>query len=177
MRYPVPNNSLSRIVIVMAQVKTVKVSPKVEGSSPKSPAAPKRTRVKRGAPVAHGVGRRKSSVARVWLRRGGKGALLVNGREYQSYFTTDIARADVVVPFRVIPGADTFDVEANVHGGGINSQAGAVRLGIARALLANNESLRIVLREHDLLTVDARVKERKKYGQKAARRKFQFVKR
>lgn len=161
----------------MAQVKTAKVSPKVEGGSPKSAEASKKTTTKRGAPLAHGVGRRKSSVARVWLHRGGKGAVLVNGRAYQTYFTTDLARADVAVPFKVIPGAEAFDVEVNVYGGGVNSQAGAVRLGIARALLANNESLRSALREHDLLTVDARVKERKKYGQKAARRKFQFVKR
>lgn len=160
----------------MVQVKVAKVAPNKEADSSKSSSFVKDTVNKRTAPVAHGVGRRKSSVARVWLRRG-KGALLVNGREYQNYFTTDIARADVVTPFKLIPGAQAFDIEVNVHGGGVNSQAGAVRLGISRALLVNNESLRQVLRQHDLLTVDARVKERKKYGQKAARRKFQFVKR
>jgi len=161
----------------MAQVKTVKVSSKAENNSIKKAAVPQAAVNKRGAPVAHGVGRRKSSVARVWLYRNGKGGVLVNGKAYQSYFTTDIARADIVVPFKAVPNAQSFDIEVNVYGGGVNSQAGAVRLGIARALLANNESLRSTLREYDLLTVDARVKERKKYGQKAARRKFQFVKR
>lgn len=162
----------------MAQTKAVKVSPKVEGSSPKSPAtAKKKAPSKRGAPLAHGVGRRKSAVARVWLHRSGKGAVLINGKTCQTYFSTDVARSEAVVPFKVVPGADAFDVEVNVYGGGLNAQAGAVSLGIARALLANNESLRSTLRQHNLLTVDARVKERKKYGQKAARRKFQFVKR
>lgn len=153
----------------MAQVKAAKgISGKEAGTHKNSST--------RTAPVAHGVGRRKSSVARVWLRRG-TGSVLVNGREYRQYFTTDIARADVVTPFKVIPAAQAYDVEVNVYGGGVNSQAGAVRLGISRALLESNESLRQVLRQNKLLTVDSRVKERKKYGQKAARRKFQFVKR
>jgi small subunit ribosomal protein S9 len=128
-----------------------------------------------GAPLAHGVGRRKSSIARVWLRRG-TGKILVNDREYTTYFTTDIARLDAAKPFKALK-TTSYDVHADVSGGGINGQAGAVRLGISRALLSLDESVRAALRAQGLLTVDSRVKERKKYGQKAARRKFQFVKR
>lgn len=129
------------------------------------------------APLAHGVGRRKSAVARVWLKRG-KGAVKINEKEYKEYFDTDIARMSAILPFKVYPQAATlYDVEANVSGGGLGAQADAVKLGIARALLSTNEELRSLLRQYGLLTVDSRVKERKKYGQKAARRKFQFVKR
>ena len=127
-------------------------------------------------PVAHGVGRRKSSIARVWLRRG-NGAIRVNGKDAANYFETEINRLAVRVPFNVCPAGANYDVDVNVNGGGLTSQAGAVQLGIARALLEVDEALRSVLRENNLLTVDSRVKERKKYGQKAARRKFQFVKR
>lgn len=126
-------------------------------------------------PIAHGVGRRKSSVARVWLRRG-TGKIRVNGKEFTEYFDTEITRLAASTPFRMIPGS-AYDVVANVNGGGSTGQADAIKLGIARAMVSVDEGLRIVLREHDLLTVDSRVKERKKYGQKAARRKFQFVKR
>jgi small subunit ribosomal protein S9 len=127
-------------------------------------------------PLSHGVGRRKSSVARVWLRAG-KGAIVINGKDFKEYFKTEINRLEASAPFRLIPNEAHFDIEANVIGGGCCSQAGAVKLGIARAMLEANEGLRPALRQHDLLTVDSRVKERKKYGQKAARRKFQFVKR
>jgi small subunit ribosomal protein S9 len=127
-------------------------------------------------PLAHGVGRRKSSVARVWLRRG-TGLIVVNGLSHIEYFDTDIMRADAARPFAVVPMASRYDVMANVKGGGLVAQAGAVRLGISRALLILDENVRIVLRQNGLLTCDSRVKERKKYGQKAARRKFQFVKR
>ncbi len=135
-----------------------------------------KTKARTAAPVAHGVGRRKSSVARVWLRPG-KGTIVVNGKDFKEYFDTEVTRLDASKVFRVMTTDITFDVEANVVGGGNSSQAGAVQLGIARALVAANEGLRPMLRQHDLLTVDSRVKERKKYGQKAARRKFQFVKR
>lgn len=127
-------------------------------------------------PALHGVGRRKASVARVWLRPG-KGSIIVNGKEYSEYFSTDVTRAAVEVPFRVSSCADSVDAQINVVGGGITGQAFATQLGIARALLLGDETLRVLLRKHSLLTVDARLKERKKYGQKAARRKFQFVKR
>lgn len=128
-------------------------------------------------PMAHGVGRRKSAVARVWLRKG-SGKIVVNQRDYTNYFDTLITQLDVATPLRVCKDAVTgLDFEINVKGSGLPAQAGAVRLGISRALVEFNESLRSVLREHGLLTVDSRIKERKKYGQKAARRKFQFVKR
>lgn len=128
------------------------------------------------APKSHGVGRRKSSIARVWLRPG-KGAILVNGKDFKEYFDTEITRLKASTPFRVMQADLGYDVEVNVIGGGLCSQADAIKLGIARALVEADETLRPALRQHDLLTVDSRLKERKKYGQKAARRKFQFVKR
>ena len=127
-------------------------------------------------PVAYGTGRRKSSVARVWLRRG-KGAMVINGIPYNKYFDTEVARLEASTPFRACEEASKFDIEANVGGGGKKAQADAVKLGFARALVGMYENLRPVLRQYNLLTVDSRLKERKKYGQKAARRKFQFVKR
>ncbi len=126
--------------------------------------------------MAHAVGRRKSSVARVFIRRG-KGDLIVNGKDYKSYFDIDIARLDVYTPLKVYSHAGHYTIEAMVQGGGVVSQAGAVKLGIARAFTEMDESLRPLFRQHGLLTVDSRVKERKKYGRKAARRRFQFVKR
>jgi small subunit ribosomal protein S9 len=128
-------------------------------------------------PVSHGVGRRKSCVARVWLRRG-KGSISVNGKDVAQYFNTELTRLVASTPFRTLPEiSQRYSVEANVQGGGLNAQADAIKLGIARALLIAQDDLRAVLRERGFLTVDSRVKERKKYGQKAARRKFQFVKR
>lgn len=127
-------------------------------------------------PLAHGVGRRKSSVARVWLTRG-SGKIVVNGLSVNAYFDTIVSRKSVQMPFEMCPTSSHFDVNANVVGGGKMGQADAVKLGIARALLKDDETLRPILRKNDLLTSDSRIKERKKYGQKAARRKFQFVKR
>jgi small subunit ribosomal protein S9 len=127
------------------------------------------------APISHGVGRRKSAVARVWLRPG-KGVIKVNGKEAAAYFDTDYNRTVVGTPFKVC-AKSIYDVDANVVGGGTTAQAGAISLGIARALLLSEETLRPILKQYRLLTVSSRVKERKKYGQKAARRKFQFVKR
>lgn len=137
-------------------------------------AAPKQTTVSKPS-LAHGVGRRKKAIARVWLKRG-SGNIIVNGKEHKSYFDTNLAQLNAEMPFRVL-SLNTYDVEANVNGGGLSGQADAVKLGIARALVASDESYKSKLREYGLLTVDSRVKERKKYGQKAARRKFQFVKR
>jgi small subunit ribosomal protein S9 len=142
---------------------------KKASTTPKTPAAGK-------APRAHGVGRRKSAVARIWLRRG-NGAMTINGRDYKKYFDTEMTRLDAATTIKVVPAATNFDVEVNVSGGGLTAQAGAVKLGVARAFVSLDEELRQLLRRHNLLTVDARKKERKKYGQKAARRKFQFVKR
>lgn len=147
---------------------------KLKNSKTKTSAVKTRS-AKQNAPLAHGVGRRKSSVARVYLRRG-TGKIVVNDQEYATYFTTDIARLDATKTFKALK-TTAYDVSADVRGGGINGQAGALRLGIARAMVSLDENLRSLLRSFDLLTVDSRVKERKKYGQKAARRKFQFVKR
>lgn len=131
---------------------------------------------KKNAPIGHGVGRRKSAIARVWLRKG-SGKVLVNGKEIDAYFPTETTRSDAVKSFNIAPAHAGYDVFARVCGGGVCAQAGAVRLGIARAFLDTDESLRSLFRQHDLLTVDSRQKERKKYGQKGARAKFQFVKR
>lgn len=137
----------------------------------------KKSESKANNPLAHGVGRRKSAVARVWLRRG-NGSILINDRNYTDYFDTEVACISASLPFKIYPdAAKKYDVHANVEGGGLMAQADAVKLGIARALIVANEELRPLLKKHGLLTVDSRIKERKKYGQKAARRRFQFVKR
>ena len=150
------------------KTEAVKEAPK---AAPKQAKAPSAT-----APLGHGVGRRKSSVARVWLRRG-KGSLIVNKEDYKNYFDTEITRKQAAIAFEVYPQASKYDIEANVSGGGLPSQADAIKLGVARALVEINPELRPLFRQYGLLSVDSRVKERKKYGQKAARRKFQFVKR
>ncbi len=128
------------------------------------------------SPVAHGVGRRKTAVARIWLRRGA-GNIKVNGCNYTEYFDTPFAASNAATPFKVCPLGADFDVEVNVCGGGKTAQADAVKLGIARAFVEFDENAKPVLKKHGLMTVDSRKKERKKYGQKGARRKFQFVKR
>ena len=128
------------------------------------------------SPVAHGVGRRKTAVARIWLRRG-DGQIRVNGQDHLSYFDTKIAADVAATPFRVCPVGANFNVEVNVCGGGKVAQADAVKLGIARAFVEFDANAKPILKKHGLMTVDARKKERKKYGQRGARRKFQFVKR
>lgn len=125
---------------------------------------------------SHGVGRRKSSVARVWLGQG-KGTITVNGRSLENYFPTLVTQKTVLRPGEVTGKSKDIDIQVNVSGGGVVSQAGAVRLGIARALLEVDASMRPALKKEGLLRCDSRVKERKKYGQRGARRKFQFVKR
>ncbi len=127
-------------------------------------------------PVAHGVGRRKSSVARVWLRHG-TGIISINTKDFGSYFHTDLSKRFILEPLAVIGNGSLFDIDVNVSGGGIHSQAGASRLGIARALSEYDQKYASQLREAGLLTVDSRLKERKKPGQPGARKKFQFVKR
>ena len=124
----------------------------------------------------HGVGRRKQSVARVWMKSG-KGSITINGKDYKNYFDTINSHLKVELPFKVTGLGDQYDISVNICGGGMAGQADAVKLGISRALLVANEGLRKTLRQYKLLTVDARVKERKKYGQRGARAKFQFVKR
>jgi small subunit ribosomal protein S9 len=123
-----------------------------------------------------GTGRRKTSVARVFLRSG-KGQITVNGRSFEQYFSTESSRAIVRQPLLATETADRFDVLILAHGGGLTGQAGACRLGIARALMEFNSELRSKLKELGFLTRDPRAHERKKYGQKGARRRFQFSKR
>lgn len=124
----------------------------------------------------YGTGRRKSSVARVWLMPG-EGKMEVNKRPLDKYFSRAAHQAVIVQPLKTAGMEGKFDLRANVAGGGMTGQAGAVRLGIARALLNVDASLRPTLRKAGLLTRDPRVKERKKYGQKGARARFQFSKR
>jgi small subunit ribosomal protein S9 len=123
-----------------------------------------------------GTGRRKRSVARVFLRPG-KGDFTVNGRTFESYFPTEAARASVRQPLLATETAEKFDVLMLVDGGGISGQAGAARHGIARALCEFNLELRPRLKKLGFLTRDPRQHERKKYGQKGARKRFQFSKR
>ena len=124
----------------------------------------------------YATGRRKTSAARVFLRPG-TGAITVNHREFDKYFTTDQLRTVVRRPLMLTETGDKFDIVATVAGGGINGQAGAVRLGITRALCEYNLELRKQLKKEGLLTSDSRVKERKKYGLAGARKRFQFSKR
>ena len=124
----------------------------------------------------YGTGRRKTSTARVFLRPG-TGAITVNHREFERFFPTDALRTNVKRPLLLTETGDKFDVLATVAGGGVNGQAGAVRLGIARALVEFNAELRKQLKKDGLLTSDSRVKERKKYGLAGARKRFQFSKR
>jgi small subunit ribosomal protein S9 len=124
----------------------------------------------------YGTGRRKTSTARVFLRPG-NGAISVNRRTFDAFFTTEALRIQVRQPLALTETADKFDVLATVAGGGVSGQAGAVRLGIARALVTYNLELRKRLKDEGLLTRDARAKERKKYGMAGARKRFQFSKR
>lgn len=123
-----------------------------------------------------GTGRRKSSVARVFLRPG-KGEIQVNGRAFDNYFPTESLRAVVRQPLLATETMEKFDILVLADGGGVAGQAGAVRLGISRALVEFNAELRSRLKKLGLLTRDPRQHERKKYGQKGARKRFQFSKR
>lgn len=124
----------------------------------------------------YGTGRRKTSTARVFLRPG-TGDIKVNYREFGSYFPSEVLRTEVRQPLQLTETADKFDILCTVRGGGTAGQAGAVRLGIARALVEYNAELRPRLKKEGLLTRDARAKERKKYGLAGARKRFQFSKR
>ncbi len=123
-----------------------------------------------------GTGRRKTAVARVRLLPG-EGEMVINGRSFTEHFGAAIDEAEVRMPFRVTNTDGRFNAMVKVEGGGVNGQAGAVRHAIARALLELDEGHRLVLRQAGLLTRDPRMKERKKYGQKGARARFQFSKR
>ena len=124
----------------------------------------------------YGTGRRKTSTARVFLRPG-NGTLTINRRTFEAFFPTEALRTQIKTPLVLTETADKFDVLATVAGGGVSGQAGAVRLGIARALVEYNAELRKPLKTEGLLTRDARAKERKKYGMAGARKRFQFSKR
>ncbi len=123
-----------------------------------------------------GTGRRKTATARVFLRPG-KGQITVNNRPFENYFVSESARAYVRQPLLAAELAERFDILILANGGGVTGQAGAARLGIARALVEFNSELRAKLKGLGLLTRDARAHERKKYGQKGARKRFQFSKR
>jgi small subunit ribosomal protein S9 len=124
----------------------------------------------------YGTGRRKTSTARVFLRPG-TGTITVNEREFADFFPTEVLRTEIRQPLQLTETGGKFDILATVAGGGIAGQAGAVRLGIARALCQYSLELRPALKKEGLLTRDARAKERKKYGLAGARKRFQFSKR
>ena len=124
----------------------------------------------------YGTGRRKTAVARVFLRPG-SGGFQVNGRPFEQYFLTESQRSSAKQSLVSAAAAASFNVIANVSGGGVNGQADAVKLGVARALMQFNSELRKKLKSEGLISRDARGKERKKYGQKGARKRFQFSKR
>ena len=124
----------------------------------------------------YGTGRRKSAIARVFLRPG-TGKFTVNKKAHDTYFVTEQQRISAQRPLALTELNGTFDVVTTVRGGGVSGQADAVKMGIARALLEFNVELRRTLKADGLLTRDARIKERKKYGQKGARARFQFSKR
>ena len=160
---------------------TVVAESPVEAASPAAPApeteaAPVAPRIEARGGFWWGTGRRKTAVARVRLRPG-KGRFLINGRSVEAYFTEPRDRQDVVAPLDLTKTQDQLDIYINVKGGGYMGQAGAVKLGVSRALKAYDPTLEAALREHDMLTRDDREVERKKPGQPGARKRFQFSKR
>ncbi len=126
--------------------------------------------------LLNATGRRKTSVARVFLKPG-SGKITINGRSLDHYFPTQVQRDDAIKALKVTDNLGKFDIQVNVHGGGTTGQAGAVRLAIARAIVEYDENTRAVLRKENLLTRDPRMVERKKFGRRKARRRFQFSKR
>ena len=126
--------------------------------------------------TVHKIGRRKTAVARIYLSEG-KGAITVNGKDYKSYFTTGTLQYKVQQPLMLTDHLTSYDIKVNVYGGGVTGQAEAIRLAITRALVSIEPEHRIILKPEGLLTRDPRMVERKKFGQKKARKKFQFSKR
>ncbi len=122
------------------------------------------------------VGRRKTSVARLYMKPG-KGNFIINGKELDKYFASELLRLIVEQPLKLVDSLKNFDFKVNLHGGGLKGQAEAVRLAVARALVKNNDETRPVLKKEGFLTRDPRMVERKKYGRRKARRAFQWVKR
>lgn len=128
------------------------------------------------AGIVNATGKRKSAIARVRLMPG-SGTITVNGRTIEDYFPREASRMIIHQPFDAVNGMGRYDIIANIHGGGLSGQADALRHGIARALEKFDEGNRPTLKKQGMLTRDARKKERKKYGQKGARARFQFSKR
>ena len=126
--------------------------------------------------VFYATGKRKSAIARTWLTPG-NGEIIVNGRPVEEYFTVGTSKLKVIQPLSLTNNLETFDIKVRVKGGGLVGQAGAIRHGITKALLLANPELRELLKREGYVTRDPRVKERKKYGQKGARARFQFSKR
>ena len=126
--------------------------------------------------IVHKIGRRKTSVARVYVRPG-SGVITINKKDSKEYFGTDVLVYKVNQAFLLTETVGQYDVTVNIFGGGITGQAEAIRLGVSRALCEINEEFRLLLKPHGLLTRDARMVERKKPGQKKARKRFQFSKR
>ena len=126
--------------------------------------------------IVHKIGRRKTAVARIYLSEG-KGNITVNNREFANYFTTSTLQYKVQQPLLLTENLTSYDIKVNVFGGGVTGQAEAIRLAITRALVAINEEHKAILKPEGLLTRDPRMVERKKFGQKKARKKFQFSKR
>ena len=126
--------------------------------------------------VIHKIGRRKNAVARIYLSKG-KGKITINKREFENYFTTGTLQYKVKQPLSLTDNLESFDITVNVHGGGTTGQAEAIRLAISRAMCEINPEHRLVLKPEGLMTRDPRMVERKKFGQKKARKKFQFSKR
>jgi small subunit ribosomal protein S9 len=124
----------------------------------------------------YATGRRKTAIARTWIKPG-SGEIVINNRPVEEYFPIEIIRADMIQPFKITNTVGSYDVKATVVGGGIAGQADAVRHGITRALVAVNPDFRTTLKRAGFIKRDPRVKERKKYGQKGARARFQFSKR
>jgi len=124
----------------------------------------------------YATGRRKTAIARTWIKPG-SGEIVINNRPVEDYFPIEIIRTDMIQPFKITNTVGSYDVKATVVGGGIAGQADAVRHGITRALVAVNPDFRITLKRAGFIKRDPRVKERKKYGQKGARARFQFSKR
>ena len=147
-----------------------------ETQTPEVTSVPTATLPSDNQPICRGTGRRKAATARVYFRHG-TGKVTVNGRSFEDYFPRATARMDMMSPFELTETEGQYDVHVNVKGGGLTGQAGAVRHGITRALIALNPDHRPVLKAAGFVTRDARRVERKKYGQPGARRRFQFSKR
>jgi small subunit ribosomal protein S9 len=126
--------------------------------------------------IYYATGKRKTAIARTWLKSG-SGQIIVNDRPVEEYFPTETMRAKLVEPFKITNTMDAFNVKVNVSGGGISGQVGAVRHGITKALISADPELRMPLKKAGFVKRDPRVRERKKYGQKGARARFQFSKR